>query len=221
MKILKEISEQIRENINQFLEAVDDAEPLLEKTIVDMKVRLDEAKDLVAIAIADEETLKRTYQEAVEAANVWDEKADAALQNQDTAGASEAQRRRQHYLNLADGYKRQIAAQAAVVTTFKTALHEFYQQFQSAAGHAEHLSHRQKQAKTRSELYQLIAAAENGISTALIQAEQKLKMAEEKAEIWENRSRCDAVDVEKNVDSSNIDQMLAELKSDVLDNNHK
>ncbi len=221
MKTLKEISEQIRENINQFLESVNDAEPLLEKTIVDMKVRLDEAKDLVAIAIAEKQRLKRACQEAVDTANVWGEKADAALQNRDVARASEAQQRKRHHLNLADSYKRQIAAQKAVVTSLKTALHEFYQQFQNAAEHAETLSHCQKQAETRAGLYKLIAAAENGISTALIQAEQKLKMAEEKAEIWENRSRCDAVDVEKNVDSSNIDQMLAELKSDVLDNNHK
>ena len=221
MKTFKEISDQIRENINQFLEAVDDAEPLLEKTIFDMKVRLDEAKDLVAIAIADEETLKRTYQEAVDTANVWDEKADAALQNQDTAGVSEAQRRRQHYLNLADGYKRQIAAQTAVVTTLKTALHEFYQQFQSVAGHAENLSHRQKQAKTRSELYQVIAAAENAISTVLARSEEKLKTTEEKAEMWENQNRRDATDVTKNADNPNLDQVLAELKSDVLGSNRK
>jgi len=221
MKTLKEISEQIRENINQFLEAVDSAESLLDKAVVDMKVRLDEAKDLVAIAIADEEVLKRAYQEAVDAANMWGEKADAALQNQDTARASEAQRRKQHHLNLADGYKRQIAAQTEVVTTLKTALHEFYQQFQSAAGHAENLSYRRKQAEARSELYKLIATAENAISTAFARSEQKLKTVEEKAEIWENRNRRDATDVKKNADVSNLDQTLADLKSDVLGSNRK
>lgn len=221
MKTLKEISEQIRENINQFLEAIDGAESLLDKAIVEMKVRLDEAKDLVAIAIADEEMLKRAYQEAVDAANLWGEKADAALQNQDTAPASEAQRRRQHHLSLADGYKRQIAAQTAVVTTLKTALHEFYQQFQSTARHAENLSRCQKQAETRSELYKLIAAAENAISAALARSEQKLKMTEEKAEIWENRNRRDATDLKKNTDNSNLDHVLAELKSDVLGSSRK
>ena len=221
MKKFREISEDIRENINRFLEAVEGTESLLDKAIVDMKVRLDEAKDLVAIAIADEQTLKRTYQEAIDTANVWGKKADAALQNQDTTRAREAQRRRQHHLNLADGYKRQIAAQAAVVTTLKTALHEFYQQFRSAAGHAETLSHCQKQAETRSELYQLIATAENALSTAFARAEHKLKIAEEKAEMWENRNRRDATDVTKNADDSDIDRVLAELKSDVLGSNRK
>ena len=221
MKRLKEISEQIRKNINQFLEAVDGAESLLDKAIVDMKVRLNEAKDLVAIVIAEEEKLKRAYQEAVATADMWGEKANAALQNQDTARASEAQRRRRHHLNLADGYKRQIAAQTAVVKTLKTALHEFYQQFKSAAQHAENLSHRQKQAGTRSELYKLIATAEKAISTALAQSEQKLKTAEEKAEIWENRNRRDAADLKKRADDSNLDRVLAELKSDVLGSSRK
>ena len=221
MKRLREISEEIRETVNQFLEALEGAESLLDTAIVDMKVRLDEAKDLVAIAMVDEQTLKRAYREAIDTANVWGKKVDAALQDQDTARAREAQRRRQHHLNLADGYKRQIAAQAAVVTTLKTALHEFYQQFRSAAGHAETLSHRQKQAETRSELYKLIATAENTLSTAFARAEKKLKIAEEKAEMWENRNRRDATDMPKNADDSNIDRVLAELKSDVLGINCK
>ena len=216
MKTLKGISEQIQENINQFLEAVDGAESLLEKAVVDMKARLNEGKNLVATAIAEERRLKRAYQEAVDAANMWSEKADTALQNRDIARASEAQQRKRYHLNIAGGYKRQIAAQTTVITSLKTALHEFYQQFQNAAGHAKTLSHRQKQAETRAELYKLIAAAERAISTALAQSEQKLKTTEEKAEIWENRNRRDAADVKKDAGSSNLDQSLAELKRDVL-----
>ena len=216
MKTLREISEQIRENINQFLEAVDGAESLLEKAVVDMKARLNEAKDLVAAAIAEEQRLKHAYRDAVDTAKMWGEKADTALQNRDIALASEAQQRKRHHLNLADGYKRQIAAQTTVVTSLKTALHEFYQQFQSATRHAETLSHRQKQAETRAGLYKLIAATESTISTVLAQTEQKLKTTEEKAEIWENRNRRDAADVKKDAGSSNLDQSLAELKRDVL-----
>ena len=221
MKRLKEISEQIRQNINQFLETVDGAESLLDKAIVEIKEQLDEAKDLVATAIAEEQRLKRAYQEAVDTANLWSEKADVALQNRDMTRASEAQQRKRHQLNLAEGYRRQIAAQTTVVTSLKTALHEFYQQFQSAAGHAETLSHRQKQAETRAELYKLITAAESAISMTLAASEQKLKMAEEKAEIWENRNRRDAADVKRNVDDSKLDRTLAELKNDVLGSNHK
>ena len=218
MKRLKEISEQIRENINQFLEAADDAEASLDKAIIDMKERLAEAKELVATAIADEQRLKRAYQEAVGTAKVWDEKADAALQNRDIARAGEARQRKQQHLNVAEGYERQIVAQEAVVASLKTALHQFYQQFQNAAVQAETLSHRRKQAEARTELHKLIAAAENTISTSFEQAEQKLKAIEEKAEVWENQNRPNVSKVEKNVSDANLDQTLAELKSDVLGN---
>lgn len=221
MKSLKEISEQVRETINQFLETVEGAESLLDNVIVDMKERLEEAKDLVATAIAEEQRLRRAYQEAIDTANVWGKKADAALRNRDTARASEAQQRKRHYLDIAEGYKRQITTQTTVVTSLKTALHEFYQQFRNAVGQAETLSHRQRQAETRTELYKLIAVAENAISTTLAKSEQKLKTAEEKAEIWENRNRRDAADVKRDVDSSNLDQTLAELKNDVLGNNRQ
>ncbi len=215
MKTLKEISEQIRKNINEFLEVVDGAESVLEKAVVDMKVRLNEAKDLVGAAIAEEERLKRAYRETVSTANMWGEKADAALQNRDIALASEAQQLKRYHLNVADGYKHQIAVQTKIVTSLKTALHKFHQQFQNAAGHAETLSYRQKRAETRAGLYELIAA-ENGISTALAQAERKLKTTEEKAEIWENRNHRDAADVKKDVEISNLDKSLAELKRDIL-----
>ena len=221
MKRIKEISEQVRENISQFLEAVDGAEVSLDKVIVDMKERLAEAKELVATAVAEEQRLKRAYQEAVAAAKVWGERADAALQNRDMARVKDARRRKQQQLDIADTYKRQCVAQETVVASLKTALHEFYQQFQNAAVRAETLSHRQKQAETQAELHKLMAAAKNTISNAFEQAEQKLKTAEEKAEIWENRERSDATEVEKNVNDSDLDQALAELKSDVLGSNGK
>ncbi|MDE0466469.1 MAG: PspA/IM30 family protein [Candidatus Poribacteria bacterium] len=221
MKRIKEISEQIRENISQFLEAVDGTESLLDKAIVDMKARLAEAKELVATAIAEEQRLTRAYQEAIATAKVWGEKADTALQNQDMARVKEARQRKQQQLDIADGYKRQIVAQEAVVASLKTALHEFYQQFQNAAVRAETLSHRQKQAETHAKLHKLIAAAANTISTAFEQAEQKLKTAEEKAEIWGNRDRSAATEVKKNVNDSDLDQALAELKNDVLGSNEK
>lgn len=221
MKRIKEISEQVRENISQFLEAVDGTESSLDKVIVDMKERLAEAKELVATAIAEEQRLKRAYQEAIATAKVWGERADAALQNRDMARVKDARQRKQQQLDIADTYKRQCVAQETVVASLKTALHEFYQQFQNAAVRSETLSHRQKQAEAQAELHKLIAAAKHTISTAFEHAEQKLKTAEEKAEISGNRERSDATEVKKNVNDSDLDQALAELKSDVLGSNGK
>ena len=222
MKGIKEISERIRESITQFLEAVESTEPFLNAAVLDMKKRLAEAKDLVATAIAEEERLKRNYQEAVDAAKVCGHKADTAEQEGNQARASEARRRTQQYMTRADDYKHQMDAQEAVVASLKSALHEFYQQFRDAAERAKELHLRQKHAETRTELYQLLSdEIANGVSEALERAEQKLKATEAKAEILEDKRRQTTTEAETTGASRNLDQALAELKDDVLGSGRK
>ena len=222
MKGLKEISEQIRDGITQFIEAADGSESLVDKTILDMKKRLAEAKDLVATAIAEAQRFKRAYQEAIDTAEIWGKRADDALQKDDHVCASEAQQHKQQHLLLADDYKRQIDDQEAVVVRLKTALHEFYHQFQDAVKRAETLCQRQKQADTRAKLYKLLFdEIRNDVSKAFKQAEQKLKTTEAEAEIREGKRTLTPTEAETTGDTSNLDQALAELKDDVLGSGRK
>ena len=59
MKGLKEISEQIRDGIIQFIEAVDGSRSVVDRAILDMKARLLRQKTSVATGIAEEQRLKR------------------------------------------------------------------------------------------------------------------------------------------------------------------
>lgn len=222
MKGLKEISEQIRESITQFVEAVDDTESLLDKTILDMKNRIAEAKDLVATAMAEEQRLKRAYQDAIDTAGTWGKRAIDALQNGDHVRANEAQQTKKQHLRLADDYKRQIDAQKAVVVRLKTTLHEFYHQFQDAVKRAETLCQRQKQADTRAKLYKLLFdEIQNDVSKVFKQAEQKLKATEAESEMWEGKRHQTTAEAETAGDNFNLDQALAELKDDVLGSGRK
>ena len=223
MKGLKEISEQMQEGITQFIEAADGSKSIVDKAILDMKKRLAAAKDLVATAIAEEQRLQRAYQDAMDTAEIWGKKAENALQANNRARANEAQQQKQQHLRLADDYKRQIDTQKAVVVRLKTALHEFYHQFQDAVKRAETLSQRQKQADTRAKLYQLLFdEIRNDVSKVFKQAEQKLKATEAKAEMWEDKSHpTTAAEPETTGDTFNLDQALAELKDDVLGRNRK
>ena len=217
MKKLKQISEQIKENIDQFIEAAENNKSPLEEIIVDMKRRIAEAKELVATAIAEEQRLKKAYQETVDTVEMWGKKADAASQDGDTEKLTAAQQRKQQHLQRANDLERQIHAQEAVVTDLKTALYEFYQQFRDAAKRAEMLSQRQKQAETRAEFYKLLA--EFDISDDKIvfqQAEQALKETEAKAKMWKERNRRATVQTETNQKDSNLDEALAALKNDIL-----
>ena len=222
VKGLKEISEQIREGITQFIEAAEGAESVVDRTILDMKKRLAEAKDLVATAIAEEQRLKRAYQDAIDTAEIWGKKADDALQENNHVRANAAQQHKQQHLHLADDYKRQIDAQKAVVVRLKTALHEFYHQFQDAVKRAETLCQRQKQANTRAKLYKLLFdEIRNDVSKIFKQAEQKLKATEAEVEMWEGKSRQTITEAETTGDNSNLDQALAELKDDFLGSGRK
>lgn len=221
MKKLLEISEQIRESIIQFIEEGDDPESVLDKTVIDMKKRIAEAKELVAAAIAEEQILKQAYQEAVDAAEVWTKKVDAALQNRDIAAARKARQNKQQQTQRANDYERQIHAQQAVVSSLRTALNEFYQQFQNTVKQAETLQHHQKQAETRLELHKLLVEIEPYVSNALEQAAQKLKKTETEAELWEKRNRRTETQPETNGDAFNLDQELAKLKEDILGSKEK
>ena len=222
MKGLKEISEQIREGIIQFIEAVDGSRFLVDQTILDMKERLTEAKDLVATAIVAEQRLKRAYQDAIDTAETWDKRIADALQKGDHARAREAEQQRQQHLRLADNYKRQIDDQEAIVVRLKTALHEFYRQFQDAVKRAETLCQRQKQADTRVKLYKLLFdEIENDVSKVFKQAEQKLKTTEAEAERWEGKRPLTPTEAETTGDNFNLDQALADLKDDVLGSRQK
>ena len=226
MKRLKEISEQIREGITEFIEAVDGTDSLLDRTILDMKNRLAEAKDLVATAMAEEQRLKRAYQEAINTAEIWGKEVDTASQRNDPGRASKARQRERQYLLRADDYKRQIDVQETVVDRLKAALHEFYHEFRDTVKRSETLCQRQKQAETRAEFYKkvyqlLFNELDPNVSKVFEQAEQKLKATEAEAEIWEDKSRSATADTEIDGDNFNLDKALAELKDDVLGSGRK
>ena len=217
MKGFKEISEQIRDGITRFIETVDGTESALDKTIVNMKERLAEAKDLVATAIAEEQRLKRAYQAALDSAEIWSKKADAASQVEDLERADAARQRQQQYLSRAADYKRQMNAQEAVVDRLKTALHDFYHRFRDAVKRAETLCYRQKQTETRAKLYKLLFdEIDNDVSKAFEQAEQKLKATEVEADVWERKRHHTTPETETTSEKTDLDQALTDLKNDIL-----
>ena len=216
MKKLKEISEQIRDIITQFVEEANSAESDLDKTVADMKKRIAVAKELVAEAIAEKERLKQSHQEAINAVEVWAKKADAALQDGDIAAAREARQRKQQQVQRADDYERQIQTQHAVIDSLKTALNDFYQQFQNTVQRTETLHHHQKQAETRLKLHKLIGEIEPHLSNTVKQVEEKIKKTEAAAELWEKQNPRTETESETRREAFNLDEALAKLKEDIL-----
>ena len=216
MKSLRRISEQIKDSINQFMDAIDDNESLIKKTIDDMRIRINEAKEHVATAIGELNRLKYTYTEAVKTAQMWKNKVDSASQDQNPETENNAEKLQQH-LQRVNELEQQIQNQETIVADLTSALKEFHQQFREASKRVETLSHQQKQAETREEFYKLLAEFDlPDENTAFQQAEQELKETEARAKMWEERNRTSPSQTEANEKKNKIDETLAALKSDIL-----
>ncbi len=219
MKRLIEISEQITERINQFIEDAENNESLLDTTIGDMKKRIDAAKDHVATTISGVQRLKFVYQEAVDKAKMWDELYNASLHDGDNERAAEAKRHKQQHLQRAKDLEQRIHSQEAVVTELKAALRDFYIQIKITSEHVESLTDRKKLAETRAAFYKLLAEFDLPDNHyAIKQAEEELQAAETEAKKWEKLIRTTPDKHETTEKEFDLDEALAELKSDILGN---
>lgn len=217
MKRLITLSEQITERINQFIEDLEQNGSILDKTIYDMKKRINAAKEHVAVAIAGEKKLKRTYQEIVDKVRMWDEIVNAAMDEGDEVRVNDAKQHRELLIQRAKDLEQRIHTQETVVTELKAELLEFYLKLKNASEHVESLSHNKKQAETRAAFYKVLAEFDlQDANNAFQQAEQKLQDAEKEAKKWEERSKKNTVKREISKKDSNIDETLAALKRDIL-----
>ena len=221
MKKLKQISEQIKENITQFIEDAEKSESVFQKSISDMKQQIQKAKKLVATAIADEQKLKRAYREAIDAANRCENRVNILLQNNDDQEANELQQQSKKYLQLAHDLEQRILAQETVVAQLKTDLLEVYHRCNNTSNQVETLIQDQKHAKTRAEFYKVLAELEGieldiDINQVVQKAEEIAKKAETEAKMWEQRNQRNILPTETTQEDFNVDEALAALKKDVL-----
>ena len=217
MKRLRTISEQITERINQFIEDLEKNGSTVDKTVYDMKKRINVAKEHVATAIAGEQMLKHTYQMVVDKVRMWDEIAKTSIENGDHVRASEANQHKEQLIQRAQDIEQRIQTQENIVTELKTELIEFYLRLKNSSEHVESLSHRKKQAETRAAFYKVLAEFDlPDDNNTFQQAEEELKAAEEEAKRWEERSRKTTVKRETPKKENKLDEALTALKNDIL-----
>ncbi len=221
MKTLKQITEQVKESINQFIEETENGEILVEKSTEEMKKRIQEAKGLIATAIVEEQRLKREYQQVIEALNSLREKTETASQSLDAENEKEAQHLINQHQNRANELEGQIHEQEQVINELTGALKDFYQQFHEISIKLKELSQRHQQAKTRSEFNKILAEFELSDANNVIQhAEEALRKAEAEAKQWEKRRQRNSEQSDmKKEEAFNVDDALEALKRDILGSN--
>ena len=210
MNRFKQISEKIRDRIDQFFEDLEDNETEIDKALSDMKNRIPEAIDLVVTAIAEEKRLKHEYRELLRIEQI-------SGGNISEDEVSENSGWKAKYLRKINELDRQIEEQEKVVTELKSDLFNFYQAYQNALVRAKTLSKRQKQAQTQAEFYRMLSEFSLPDHTiAFQQAENEVKKAEAKVKMLKQKNRKYSNKVKDNEDHFNIDDALDELKRDIF-----
>lgn len=97
MRTLQRISMMIRANLDDMISRAEDPGRMLDQAIRDMRLQLGQAKQLVAVAIADERRIRRELDAHMQAASGWEQRAMLAIRAGDEQLARQAlARKAQH-----------------------------------------------------------------------------------------------------------------------------
>jgi phage shock protein A len=146
-----------KSEVNAALDKVEDTEKMLNQTVLDMQQQLVQAKQQVAVSIADEKRLERQYKENQTQVESWMEKAKLAVQKGNDDLAKAALERKTEYEGLAAEYKNQWDAQKASVEKLKASLRELERKIDEAKRQKDLLIARSKRAKAQKQIHQTMA----------------------------------------------------------------
>jgi phage shock protein A len=211
MGILSRMKSVFKAEVNSTLDKVEDAEKMLNQTVLDMQQQLAKAKQQVAVAIADEKRLERQYKENGEQAAGWMEKAKLAVQNGNDELAKAALGRKTEYENLATEFKTQWEAQHAAVEKLKTSLRELERKIDEAKRQKDLLIARNKRAKAQKQIHQTMSGMATNTGAFDTFERMKNKVEEEEA-------RADAAaELATGSEEASLDRQFADLEKSSVD----
>jgi phage shock protein A len=157
MGAFKRVGRIIRSNINDLLEKAENPAKMVKQLILEMEKELGEAKEQVAIAIANEKKLKAKHEENKRLAADWSQKAMLAVEKGEDDLAREAIRRKNSHANLERSFGEQWEKQAAAVETLKQGLQQLELKLEEARRQKTLLLARQKRAEVAKQINKTVA----------------------------------------------------------------
>lgn len=219
MGILSRMKTIFKSEVNAALDKAEDTEKMLNQTVLDMQEQLAKAKQQVAIAIADEKRLERSYLENQQLTEQWMDKAKLAVQKGNDELAKAALERKVEYENLANEYKKQWEAQKASVEKLKVSLRDLERKVDEAKRQKDLLIARNKRAIAQKQIHQTMAGmatnagAFNTFERMKRKVEEQEARAEAAKEIAEETGDAKLEKQFAELGKSSIDDELAKLKS--------
>ena len=215
MGLMERVSTLIRANLNDLIDKAEHPEKMIKQLILDMENQMMQVKTQVAVAIADQHMLEQKEKENDDLAKDWMRKAELAVDKKQDDLARAALERYQSYLRLAEGFKEQVADQAAEVENLKAALGKLEQKLAEAHAKSQLLmaQHRRSRAVGKARDAQMAVGAESKIAGF---ERMKQKVAHESAVSQaKTEMAADSLDdkfaaLEKD---DEVERLLAEVKS--------
>lgn len=218
MAIFSRIGTLLKSNVNDLISKSEDPEKMLNQMLIDMQQQLVEAKQQVAVAIADEKRLRKQFDNERAAAQEWEKKAMLAVKAGNDELAKQALARKGEHAKIALSFEQQWQAQKAAVDQLKGALQSLNNKIEEAKRKKNLLIARAK----RAEAQQTIAETMDGLNQTsafdtMSRMEEKIdKMEAEASATYELAETASGDDLQRQFDALETvesDDALAALKA--------
>ncbi len=153
MNLLERVLTLLRANLNTLVEKADDPEKVLRQLQLDMHNQLVQVKTQVATAIAESRKLQSRAKEKKTEAEIWQRRAEQAIQQDNDAKARDALTRYNEILKQAQRYQRQQKEQAQLVSTMRSILQQLEAKISEVETSIELLAARKRSALLQQRVY--------------------------------------------------------------------
>ncbi len=167
MGLLERVSALVRANLNDLIDRAEDPQKMLKQVMLDMQNQMIQVKTQVAIAIADEQLLRKKQKENEDKHAEWMRKAELAVDKKQEDLARSALERALGFRKLAEDFGEEIDHQKAQVDHLRSAMRKLEQKLSEANAKSELLlaKHRRGRALTKASEARMAAHDESKIGT--------------------------------------------------------
>jgi phage shock protein A len=167
MGLLERVSALVRANLNDLIDRAEDPQKMLKQVMLDMQNQMIQVKTQVAIAIADEQLLRKKQKENEDKHAEWMRKAELAVDKKQEDLARSALERALAFRKLGEDFGEEIDHQKAQVDHLRSAMRKLEQKLSEANAKSELLlaKHRRSRALTKASQARMAAHDESKIGT--------------------------------------------------------
>jgi phage shock protein A len=200
----------IRSNLNDLIARAENPEKMLNQIIDDMRSQLAQAKQEVAVAIADERKLRRQVQDERDQSADWERRAKLALREGREDLARQALLRSQEHGGHAGTLEDQWRGHASETEKLKDTLRQLSSKIEEAKRKRNLLIARQKRAEAQKRIHETMAGlADRSSFEAFERMAERIEEAEMRA--------LAAAEVDEELGGDELEQQFARLEGGDID----